>query len=54
MAEIDVKTGDKEGEATLFECPMFQNYQGRAEFTVVFFQIVLASALTIFPEIILI
>ena len=37
MAEIDVKTGDKEGEATLFECPMFQNYQGRAEFTLVYF-----------------
>ena len=37
MAESDVKKDDKEGGATLFECPMFQNYQARATFLSDFF-----------------
>lgn len=37
MAESDVKKDDKDGGATLFECPMFQNYQARATFLSDFF-----------------
>lgn len=32
MAESGVTKEDKEGEATLFDCPMFQNYQARARY----------------------